>query len=110
MCNIILAKILSAHFSCSSRFGSTVGQFVLTASLRSQVNPDNKDEFRDVSPERRVPWLDFSKIRLIHAYMQSVRGLCSRFDSAPFLCIQLSGVKCALNSASHNYTKRPIYD
>lgn len=36
------------------RFGSTVGQFVLTASLRSQVNPDNKDEFRDVSPERRV--------------------------------------------------------
>ncbi|KAJ7638474.1 oligosaccharyl transferase epsilon subunit [Roridomyces roridus] len=35
-----------------SGFASTVGQFVLTASLRSQVNPDNKNEFKDVSPER----------------------------------------------------------
>jgi oligosaccharyltransferase complex subunit epsilon len=34
------------------RFGSTIGQFVLTASLRSQVNPENKKEFKDVSPER----------------------------------------------------------
>ncbi|KAJ7229006.1 DAD/Ost2 [Mycena pura] len=33
-------------------FASTVGQFVLTASLRSQVNPENKNEFKDVSPER----------------------------------------------------------
>ncbi|KAG6900107.1 hypothetical protein C0993_002792 [Termitomyces sp. T159_Od127] len=33
-------------------FASTVGQFVLTASLRSQVNPENKKEFKDVSPER----------------------------------------------------------
>ncbi|KIM33453.1 hypothetical protein M408DRAFT_326169, partial [Serendipita vermifera MAFF 305830] len=33
-------------------FGSCVGQFVLTASLRSQVNPLNKDEFKDISPER----------------------------------------------------------
>ncbi|KAF8650369.1 hypothetical protein AX16_005265 [Volvariella volvacea WC 439] len=33
-------------------FSSTVGQFVLTASLRSQVNPENKNEFKDVSPER----------------------------------------------------------
>jgi oligosaccharyltransferase complex subunit epsilon len=31
-----------------------VGQFVLTASLRSQVNPRNKDEFKEVSPERCV--------------------------------------------------------
>ena len=36
------------------RFGSTIGQFVLAASLRSQVNPDNKDEFKEVSPERQV--------------------------------------------------------
>jgi hypothetical protein len=35
-------------------FSSNVGQFVLTASLRSQVNPENKNEFRDVSPERFV--------------------------------------------------------
>jgi len=33
-------------------FASNVGQFVLTASLRSQVNLENKNEFRDVSPER----------------------------------------------------------
>ncbi|KAG6901885.1 hypothetical protein C0995_007010 [Termitomyces sp. Mi166 len=33
-------------------FASTVGQFVLTASLRSQVNPENKNEFKEISPER----------------------------------------------------------
>ncbi|KAL0949825.1 hypothetical protein HGRIS_009861 [Hohenbuehelia grisea] len=33
-------------------FASTIGQFVLTASLRAQVNPENKSEFKDVSPER----------------------------------------------------------
>ncbi|KAG6849634.1 hypothetical protein H0H93_006757 [Arthromyces matolae] len=33
-------------------FSSTVGQFVLTASLRSQVNPENRNEFKEVSPER----------------------------------------------------------
>ncbi|KZP07134.1 defender against death DAD protein [Athelia psychrophila] len=33
-------------------FSSTIGQFVLTASLRSQVNSENKDEFKEVSPER----------------------------------------------------------
>jgi len=36
---------------CSS-FSSCVGQFVLTASLRSQVNPANSEEFKEVSPER----------------------------------------------------------
>ncbi|CAE6509923.1 unnamed protein product [Rhizoctonia solani] len=35
-----------------SGFGSTIGQFVLTASLRSQVNPENRTHFKDVSPER----------------------------------------------------------
>lgn len=43
---------LSQLLICNNRFSSTVGQFVLAASLRSQVNPDNKDEFKDVSPER----------------------------------------------------------
>ncbi|KAH7930267.1 defender against death DAD protein [Leucogyrophana mollusca] len=33
-------------------FSSSVGQFVLTASLRSQVNPENRPEFKEVSPER----------------------------------------------------------
>ena len=36
------------------RFASTVGQFVLTASLRSQVNVANRALFKDVSPERCV--------------------------------------------------------
>lgn len=35
-------------------FSATVGQFVLTASMRSQVNPDNKGVFPTVSPERCV--------------------------------------------------------
>jgi len=33
-------------------FTATVGQFVLTASLRIQSNPANKSEFSSVSPER----------------------------------------------------------
>ncbi|MCJ1449098.1 MAG: oligosaccharyltransferase complex subunit epsilon [Stictis urceolatum] len=33
-------------------FSATVGQFVLTASLRIQTNPDNKSEFKTVSQER----------------------------------------------------------
>ncbi|KAH9962415.1 DAD family-domain-containing protein [Russula dissimulans] len=33
-------------------FASTVGQFVLAASLRSQVNVENRALFKDVSPER----------------------------------------------------------
>ncbi|KAI0288237.1 DAD family-domain-containing protein [Russula brevipes] len=33
-------------------FASSVGQFVLTASLRSQVNVANRALFKDVSPER----------------------------------------------------------
>jgi len=35
-----------------SGFSSSVGQFVLTASLRAQVNPQNRSEFKEVSPER----------------------------------------------------------
>ncbi|KAH0544486.1 hypothetical protein FGG08_001384 [Glutinoglossum americanum] len=35
-----------------SGFSATVGQFVLTASLRIQTNPENKAEFSSVSNER----------------------------------------------------------
>jgi len=35
-----------------SGFSATVGQFVLTASLRIQTNAANKAEFSSVSPER----------------------------------------------------------
>lgn len=47
-------------------FGSCVGQFVLTASLRSQVNPVNRAEFKDVSPERYA-----SRFGPIHLYAKS---------------------------------------
>lgn len=46
--NYHVKLMLDYHF----RFASTIGQFVLTASLRSQVNPESKDEFKEVSPER----------------------------------------------------------
>ena len=35
-------------------FSITVGQFVLTASLRMQTNPENRSEFASVSDERYV--------------------------------------------------------
>ncbi|KXL41380.1 hypothetical protein M433DRAFT_42056, partial [Acidomyces richmondensis BFW] len=35
-----------------SGFSATVGQFVLTASLRMQTNPENKAEFERISVER----------------------------------------------------------
>lgn len=47
-----------------SGFSATVGQFVLTASLRMQTNPENKAEFVSISHERLVLTL---RIRLIAA-------------------------------------------
>ena len=38
-----------------SGFAATVGQFVLTASLRIQTNPENKAEFGTISHERFAP-------------------------------------------------------
>merc|ERR1712000_335330 len=35
-----------------SGFSATVGQFVLTASLRMQTNPENRKEFEGISDER----------------------------------------------------------
>lgn len=37
-----------------SGFSATVGQFVLTASLRMQTNPENKSEFGSISHERYI--------------------------------------------------------
>ena len=52
---VLSSRNSSDSSTCAlNRFASCVGQFVLTASLRSQVNPANKDEFKDVSPERSV--------------------------------------------------------
>lgn len=46
-------------------FSATVGQFVLTASLRIQCNPQNKGEFGTVSHERYVSPLPPFSIRLL---------------------------------------------
>lgn len=40
-----------------SGFSATVGQFVLTVSLRMQTNPENKADFESISHER---YADFS--------------------------------------------------
>ncbi|KAF8165124.1 oligosaccharyl transferase epsilon subunit [Crassisporium funariophilum] len=56
-----------------SGFGSTVGQFVLAASLRSQVNPDNKDEFKDVSPERAFADFALGSI-VLHFFVYNFLG------------------------------------
>ena len=74
------------------RFGSTVGQFVLTASLRAQVNPENKDEFKEVSPERCVvSWQRKARLNV----PQCFRRLCSWFHCATLLRVQLSGIENA---------------
>ncbi|KDR83512.1 hypothetical protein GALMADRAFT_54283 [Galerina marginata CBS 339.88] len=54
-------------------FSSTVGQFVLTASLRSQVNPDNKNEFKEVSPERAFADFALGSI-VLHFFVYNFLG------------------------------------
>lgn len=52
--NADLFLLLQPFNAFLSGFSATVGQFVLTASLRIQTNPENKDEFKTVSHERYV--------------------------------------------------------
>ncbi|OSX60540.1 hypothetical protein POSPLADRAFT_1047960 [Postia placenta MAD-698-R-SB12] len=54
-------------------FGSCVGQFVLTASLRSQVNPVNRAEFKDVSPERAFADFALGSI-VLHFFVYNFLG------------------------------------
>jgi oligosaccharyltransferase complex subunit epsilon len=54
-------------------FSATVGQFVLTASLRSQVNPENKDEFKEVSPERAFADFTLGSI-VLHFFVYNFLG------------------------------------
>ncbi|KAF5364081.1 hypothetical protein D9756_000577 [Leucocoprinus leucothites] len=54
-------------------FSSTVGQFVLTASLRSQVNPDNQNEFKEVSPERAFADFALGSI-VLHFFVYNFLG------------------------------------
>jgi len=50
-----------------SGFSATVGQFVLTASLRIQTNPENKAEFKSVSNERAFADYIFGSL-LLHFF------------------------------------------
>ncbi|PCH41588.1 defender against death DAD protein [Wolfiporia cocos MD-104 SS10] len=54
-------------------FGSNVGQFVLTASLRSQVNPANRNEFKEVSPERAFADFALGSI-VLHFFVYNFLG------------------------------------
>ncbi|EAU84939.1 defender against cell death 1 [Coprinopsis cinerea okayama7 len=54
-------------------FASTVGQFVLASSLRSQVNPANKDEFKEVSPERAFADFALGSI-VLHFFVYNFLG------------------------------------
>ncbi|KAF8803729.1 oligosaccharyl transferase epsilon subunit [Phlegmacium glaucopus] len=56
-----------------SGFASTVGQFVLAASFRSQVNPENKGEFKDVSPERAFADFALGSI-VLHFFVYNFLG------------------------------------
>lgn len=57
-----------------SGFAATVGQFVLTASLRIQTNPENKADFGTISHER---YADGPKG--IHTYDALLTGLIQGF-------------------------------
>ncbi|TKA78113.1 hypothetical protein B0A49_01797 [Cryomyces minteri] len=50
-----------------SGFSATVGQFVLTASLRIQTNPENKAEFASISNERAFADYVFGSL-LLHFF------------------------------------------
>ncbi|KAG9007536.1 oligosaccharyltransferase complex subunit epsilon [Tulasnella sp. 427] len=54
-------------------FASTVGQFVLTASLRSQVNPLNAGVFKNVSPERAFADFAMGSI-VLHFFVYNFLG------------------------------------
>ncbi|PWN53683.1 defender against death DAD protein [Violaceomyces palustris] len=54
-------------------FASTVGQFVLLASLRIQSNPENSSEFPKVSPERAFGDFLFGSV-ILHFFVVNFLG------------------------------------
>jgi len=54
-------------------FSSTVGQFVLTASLRSQVNPLNREMFKAVNPQRAFADFALGSI-VLHFFVYNFLG------------------------------------
>ena len=80
-------QIHALRFSHHS-FSSSVGQFVLTASLRSQVSPLNRSQFKDVSPERY--WSTHTQpVFLTDHLSQCIRRFRFGVHSPSFLCLQL---------------------
>ncbi|KAI9301648.1 DAD/Ost2 [Cunninghamella echinulata] len=54
-------------------FISTVGSFVLAANLRIQTNPQNKDSFKTISPERAFADFAFCSL-LLHFFCINYLG------------------------------------
>jgi oligosaccharyltransferase complex subunit epsilon len=64
----LLTRIATQPFNAFlSGFSATVGQFVLTASLRMQTNPENKVEFQSISHERAFADFIFGSL-LLHFF------------------------------------------
>ncbi|SPO39230.1 related to apoptotic cell death regulator DAD1 [Pseudozyma flocculosa] len=60
-------------FIAGQVFASTVGQFVLAASLRIQANPENSHVFPKVSPERAFGDFLFASV-LFHFFVFNFLG------------------------------------
>ncbi|KZT62370.1 defender against death DAD protein [Calocera cornea HHB12733] len=54
-------------------FGSTIGQFVLTAAFRAQVNPATRSQFTIISPERAFADFCFGSI-VLHFFVYNFLG------------------------------------
>uniref|UniRef100_A0AC35TUN9 Dolichyl-diphosphooligosaccharide--protein glycosyltransferase subunit DAD1 n=1 Tax=Rhabditophanes sp. KR3021 TaxID=114890 RepID=A0AC35TUN9_9BILA len=54
-------------------FISTVASFVLAASLRSQVNPKNEGDFKNISPERAFADFCFAHV-VLHLTVMNLLG------------------------------------
>ncbi|EJT97588.1 defender against death DAD protein [Dacryopinax primogenitus] len=54
-------------------FGSTIGQFVLTAAFRAQVNPSTRSEFTIISPERAFADFCIGSI-ILHFFVYNFLG------------------------------------
>lgn len=63
----IADRVIQPFNAFLSGFSATVGQFVLTASLRIQTNPENKAEFESTSHERAFADYVFGSL-LLHFF------------------------------------------
>ena len=72
-------------------FNKFVAVVVLAASLRAQVNPANRNEFKEVSPERYVlvSQVVITRILKLGYALQSLCGLCAGLHRTTLLRVQL---------------------